>query len=295
MRRDGVFVPFAAFDGDWSAPWPATVDNIELPIALDAVPRKWWGGELPARWTFFPARGFSPTPTPLSVSGPVLVMAGVERRLGVRSDYRSPDPAPPPFELPYPKEGLAIAGDLTPERISPVSNQSPTWRTMPESILDDIEEAESKTIAALRQSARWVHPHSRETRHKVKVELEAWYTSMLEQPGFAISYIEAVKKYPALPEDEGCGLETFITGWLHVNSRIPKPKAELTARITFCDRVGASYMLPLGRVRVKNRTHWIFQLSSWEREWYVVAEATPGRVRYVVEYNGGGRPRPRSF
>jgi hypothetical protein len=35
----------------------------------------------------------------------------------------------------------------------------------------------------------------------------------------------------------------------------------------------------------------VFQTSSWENEWYAVVEATPGRVRYVAEYHGGGRPR----
>jgi hypothetical protein len=49
-------------------------------------------------------------------------------------------------------------------------------------------------------------------------------------------------------------------------------------------------MLPLGFMTVNHRTHWVFQSSSWETEWYIVVEATPGRIRYVAEYFGGGRP-----
>jgi hypothetical protein len=90
----------------------------------------------------------------------------------------------------------------------------------------------------------------------------------------------------------GCGLETFISGWMHINKRQPKPKTELTARVTYCDRKGVSYMLPLGLLKLRNRTHWVFQTSSWEREWYSVVEATPGRLRFVAEYYAGGRPSP---
>ena len=104
-----------------------------------------------------------------------------------------------------------------------------------------------------------------------------------------MSYIEAIKKYPSTEADD-CDLETFISGWVHTNTRDPKPRAALTARITYCERNGVSYMLPLGLMTVNGRTHWIYQLSSWETEWYVVAELTPGRVRYVAEYFGGGRP-----
>ena len=105
-------------------------------------------------------------------------------------------------------------------------------------------------------------------------------------------YIEAVKKYPPGLDDLGCGLETFVSGWVHINTRQPKPKTELTARVTYCDRKGVSYMLPLGMLKVRGRTHWVFQTSSWESEWYSVVEMTPGRIRYVAEYFAGGRPTP---
>ena len=289
MRRDGVILPFAAYDGDWSTPWPVDVTNVEIPITLDSVPKKWWGSEPPRRWTFWPP--VEPSPTPLSALAPGLVLVGREKRVGIRTDYRSTEPLPGPFELPYPKEGLAIAGDVKVEQISTVSRLAAPFRNLTTTLLEEIDEVEHKAILRLKGGANWNHPFPRAVRRGIPAQLEAWYTSSLEQPGFSLSYIEAVKKYPPGPEDKGCGLETFISGWIHGNARQSGPRTDLSARITYCDREGVSYLLPLGRLRLKNRTHWIFQISSFEREWYEIVEATPGRVRFVAEYFGGGRPR----
>lgn len=290
MRRDGLIVPFAAYDGDWSMPWPVSVRSLELPVTLDAVPAKWWGGELPAAWTLWRASGQEQVPVkPLA---PLALIIGFEKRLGVRTDFVSGEPPVPPFELPYPKEGLAVAGAAKVDAISGVSKLSTAWRDLTTAVQEAIEAAERKALNNIRARTRWVHPVPESQRGAIIAELEAWYTSTLEQPGFGVSYIEAVKKYPPSPEDEGCGLETFVSGWIHSNARDPRPKTDLTARVTYCDRNGVSYMLPLGRLRANNRTHWVFQMSSSEREWYAVVEATPGRVKFVAEYYGGGRPLP---
>ncbi len=290
MRSDGVIVPFAFYDGDWSVPWPSGIQNLDLPVTLDAVPKKWWGGEAPAAWTFWPTgRDESVRVTPLA---PAVIMAGRERRIGLRTGVTSSEPLPTPFELPFPKEGLAVAGDAKVEPIAIVSSRAAAWKDLMATLQADIAAVEQKAIDRLRSGTSWTHPISRDQRSSAPVELESWYTSMLDQPGFGISYIEAVKKYPPQPEDDGCGLETFVSGWVHTNTRGGRPRADLVAKIAYCDREGVSYMLPLGVLRLKNRTHWVFQKSSWESEWYAVVEATPGRVRYVAEYYGGGRPRP---
>jgi hypothetical protein len=291
MRRDGVIVPFATFDGDeWSMPWPGSVQNMELPITLDAVPSKWWGSAMPTAWTLWPATG-QPA-VKVAPIAPLAILIGREKRVGLRTDFVSDQPAASFFELPFPKEGLVVAGNTEIRPITRVSRMTPAWKTLTASIQEDIEEAERKEIARLKSNTKWVHPLVAAERSRVVAELEAWYTTGLEQPGFAISYLEAVKKYPPGVDDLGCGLETFVSGWIHINTRQEKPKTELTARVTYCDRKGVSYMLPLGLLKVRNRTHWVFQASSWEREWYAVAEATPGRIRFVAEYYAGGRPSP---
>ena len=287
MRRDGVIVPFAFFDGDWSVPWPSGIQNLDLPVTLDAVPKKWWGGETPTSWAFWPTgRSESAAVTPIA---PAVIIAGRERRLGLRTGVTSNEPLPNPYELPFPKEGLVVTGGVKVEAIPAVSNRAAAWKELTAALQADILSAEHKTVEKLRSGSNWTHPWSRDQRAAVPPELESWYTSTLEQPGFSLSYIEAVKKYPLQPEDAGCGLETFISGWVYGNTRTKQPRSELVAKITYCDREGVSYMLPLGLLRLKNRTHWVFQTSSWESEWYAIVEATPGRARYVAEYHGGGR------
>jgi hypothetical protein len=289
MRRDGVVLPFAAYDGDWSTPWPGSIRGMELPITLDAIPKKWWGAEQPAAWTL--VRGVGRPPVKVTPAAPLAIPIGIEMRLGLRTDFKADEAPPPLFEFPYPKEGLAVAGNVQVEPVAGVSRQAAAvWRELAARLRPLIDAAEQKTINQLRGNAQWTHPVPRQARETVPAELEAWYTSMLEQPGFSVSYIEAVKKYPPGPADDGCGLETFVTGWVHSNMRDPRPRADLTARVTYCDRKGVSYMLPLGRMRLRNRTHWIFQTSGWDREWYSVVESTPGKVRFVVEYYAGGRP-----
>jgi hypothetical protein len=288
MRRDGALLPFASYDGKWELSWPTSIREMELPITLDDVPKKWWGREMPASWTLWPLGDAEPVK--LAPTAPIAIMVGVEKRLALRTPFVSTEPVPLPFTVPYPKEGLAVSGETTVARVSSVSKRSTAWRNLTTVLRDDINKAEERAIGRARSNSRWVHPLDADMRKAATAELEAWYSSSLVQPGFGVSYIEAVKKYPPGEGDEGCGLETFINGWVHTNSREPRPKTSLTAKITYCDRNGVSYMLPLGIVTVNHRTHWVFQSSSWETEWYLVVEVTPGRVRYVAEYFGGGRP-----
>lgn len=287
MRADGVVLPFAEYDnGKWSAPWPRSVRELEIPATLDIIPEKWLSGPLPPTWALWRAGGTAPTP--ITLRNPLVVLVGRARRIGLRSDHAGSGAVVPPSELPYPKEGLAVGGGAQVETIAHVSRYAAQWKGLTTLLREDIDEAEDRTIQGLKSHTKWVHPIEPPTRSETVATLESWYTSTLDQPGFALSYIEAVKKYPPGPEDEGCGLETFVYGWIHHNSRQPRPKTALTARVTYCDREGASYMLPLGLIRAGMRTHWVFQMSSWEREWYVVVQATPGRLRYLAEYYAGG-------
>ena len=288
MRRDGVVLPFVSYDGKWELSWPSSLTNMELPIALNAVPTKWWGGAMPTSWTLWPSDGSDGIK--VSPTGPIAIMVGVEKRLGLRTGFVSEEPLPMPFTVPYPKEGVVVSGTVQVGRVSAVSKRAAAWRDLTTSLKEEIDTAEQHAIDRTRSSSKWVHPIPETQRKSTMAELEAWYTTSLVQPGFGVSYIEAVKKYPPGEDDEECGLETFISGWIYSNSRQPRPKTNLTAKVTYCDRNHVSYMLPLGAMVVNSRTHWILQMSSWETEWYIVVEATPGRVRYVAEYFVGGRP-----
>jgi hypothetical protein len=165
--------------------------------------------------------------------------------------------------------------------------------------VSEFDKAEEKTVTMIRNMEGWSHPAKRETRRAQPVTIEAWYRAPLDQPGWTASYIEAVRSYPPGPNDEGCGLETIFTGWALEDAASPRrAHAQLTARVTYCDRRGAAYMLPFGRFRVRNELYWAYQLSGFENEWYVVARLSPSRITFVVESYGGGReacpvrPRP---
>jgi hypothetical protein len=297
MRSDGILLPFAAFDGSkWSTPWPSAIGGgleggpSELPANLAAIPEDWWGPEVPSQWHLWSREG---EPALLfKILSPATIRIGIARRFALRTDYRANfNPFVPPFELPYPKEGLAVGGEVPVQRILSVSRRAPAFQHLLDRIRPDIDAAEERTIGALRANARWAHPFDKTVRSKVDPELEAWYTAPIGQTGANVSYIEAVKKYPVLPEDKGCGLESFISGWVHQDERQSKPKTQLKVVVTYCDRDKASYMLPLGLMQLRDRTHWAFQMSGQDHEWYAVAELAPGRTRVVAEYYAGGYPR----
>jgi hypothetical protein len=122
------------------------------------------------------------------------------------------------------------------------------------------------------------------------VTIEAWYRAPMDEPEWIASYIEAVRSYPPRPEDDGCGLQTVFTGWLHQNVKDPrKTRAQLTARVTYCDRRGVKYMLPFGRFHVGPQQYWVYQFSGFDQEWYEVARMSPLKMAFMVESYAGGR------
>jgi hypothetical protein len=294
VRNDGILLPFAAFNGrKWSAPWPVLQRNfgpttIELPVNLASVPREWWGGKEPAAWRLWPRN--SETSRPVTLSTLAMMQIGTTRQIGFRTDQPPVLPAVPPFELPFPKIGIAVAGETPVTPIATVSSLSGTWKAFAESLRADINKAEDRALGAISASNNWRHPVKREARVNLASELEAWYVTAVGTEDQRLSYIEAVKKYPLQPEDDGCGLETFASGWVHHDGQRQKIKASLNAVITYCDRRGVSYMLPFGQMRVNDRVHWIVQMSGRDHEWYTVVEGTPDRVKYVAEFQAGSVP-----
>lgn len=291
MREDGILLPFAAFDGRrWSTPWPSTIGGPggprDLPATLDAIPAGWWGRDVPAQWRLWP-RG-SHAGAPVRLIAPAMTLVGEARRLGLRTDYRAPAPLfVPPFELPFPKAGLAVGGDAEIEPVAVVSRHAREFQLIGERLRPAFDAAEKRAIDLVASRTGWRHPFNAKARAGIVPEMEAWYTAALAPAGAVASYVEAVKKYPLLPEDGGCGLESVITGWVHREKDDERPRPELTAVITYCDRARASYMLPFGQLRRGGRTYWVYQMSGQDHEWYVVAEVTPGRSRLQAEYFAG--------
>src|SRR4051794_20997738 len=108
LRRDGVLVPFATYNGRaWHAEWPAPDSNPILPIGLADIPKRWWGDPGPAApWTAWLIDG---TTKLLALTRPEHLRVFCAAQLGVKTDYSGGafDPRDPTVA----KDGLAIAGD----------------------------------------------------------------------------------------------------------------------------------------------------------------------------------------
>jgi hypothetical protein len=292
LRRDGLMLPFAAFRGTrWQMPWPQGVRALELPINVASIPERWWGGWTPEGWQAWLLDG---TTRELALVAPQMFQVHCAPRVGVRTDHMPREPLPFFRVEPFPKDGLAVTAGLRVEPVATVGPAEGDWSQLAVSLLEDFDRVETAEISML--SSVWKHPVGRDRRSQVPVQIESWYRTALDD-GSMVSYIEAARKYPPGPDDEECGLETLFSGWVTHEKGRERPRAELGARITYCDRVGATFMRPFGRIRVAERIYWIAQVAGPETEWYIVAQLAPGRLRYVAEYFAGGRsscgPTPR--
>jgi hypothetical protein len=285
LRRDGIMLPFASFRGNsWTVPWPAGLANVELPINLESVPERWWGGWQPDSWRAWLADG---TNRPIRALEPVPFRIHCAPRLGIRTDYKSAEAMPLVPVEPYPKDGLAATAGIAIESVEVVSRSETGWGALAIELMNEFNRAEDLEIASVANTEGWRHPVDRTERRLAPVRIESWYRTTLDE-GMSVSYIEAVRSYPPRPEDNGCGLETLFSGWVYHRTGEPSRRPDLAARLTYCDRVNATYMLPFGRLRLKDRVYWIAQMSGYESEWYAVAEIG-SRARIIAEYFAGSQ------
>lgn len=282
LRQDGVVLPFASFTGkDWESSWPDDVRWIELPLTLGDVPKKWWGKPgPPSQFTIW--RDGTPQGR-LQLDKPVMVSAACTRRVAISSDYRAKELPPPPAVRPYPKDGLVISGPQRVEPLTTVPPGSPEWNAARSVLADPLERAEMRAINLFTD---WDHPVKHSERKKVPIELEAIYRAPMDREGWVAYHVEAVKRYAPGKEDEGCGLVTSATGWIGAGPG-KKQWTQLSARITYCDRRGVSYFLPLGLMHLRGRTYWIYQSSGYEHERYYVVRPTSGEVTFEAGYTAG--------
>ena len=277
LRRDGDVIPFTSFDGkDWDAAWPGGLRGIELPISLDVVPSKWWGkAAAPGEMTIWSNGVRTGT---LRLERPAVLPVACTSRLAVKSNYRPAEMAPPPFVQPYPKDGLVVSG--TP-RIGAVEDVTASEQRakLAVSLLDPVDVAEQK---AVNEFTQWDHPVKRAARRKVLVEVEAVYRAPMEEEGWTAYWVEAVKKYAPAPEDRGCGLVTSASGWVVIGPT--KEWTRVVAQITYCDRKGVSFFLPLGLIHANGHVYWVSQSSGYDHEFYNVTRPTSKDIRYEVSY-----------
>jgi hypothetical protein len=277
LRRDGAVIPIAAYDGKrWSSPWPGPRLDLTIPITLSGVPKKWWGPTRPLEnWQVTTAAG----PQALRVTQPDWVDVFCVRQIGLRTDYRPDQPPPPPTARPYPKDGLAISPPQPVEPVEIVSPDSPEALSLAPVLLESFNRAERNI------EGQAGHPITRRAREGVAPTIEAVYAFGTTPRVF---YVEAARFYRLLGQSLGeCEAFAFATGWF-VRDAAGVRALTMAVDLLGCDRVGASYMLPLGAMRLANRLFWIAQFSGWDHERYVIVEVKPKAVELVANVWGGG-------
>lgn len=274
LRRDGLILPFAAYDGKhWSAPWPLPQFDRSIPINLISVPKGWWGkAGLRDTWQAW----VDAAPQTIRVMQPDFAKVHCTRQIGLRTDYRPDEPPPSPDEQPYPKDGLAVSPPQPLERITILQPGAtellPLWPTM----RDAFNKAERDT------ASRFHDPMSEKTRERYDPMIEAAYAYGTSP---RIYYLESSRTYRSFGDDE-CAI-AFGTGWLVKNGDAYKSLAT-TVDIVACNRYGATYMLPFGVMTLGGHTYWLAQFSGWDHERFVVIDLKSKDVEAVVNVWGGG-------
>jgi hypothetical protein len=281
LRQDGLLVPFAAYDGrSWNTPWPGEAQALAMPISVKDVPRDWWGAAGPdAAWTAWFPDGRS---RPLALAAPIRVPVFCSLRLALRTNYMG---APKrPGDPTAPKDALAIGGTAPPlAPIQRVSVNTPDAQDVTALITDKFNRAERH---AAKSFERWSHPYGAAEREKLPIRLESYYRAPMSQAGWTAAYVEAIREFPAARRDRGCGLITYVFGWV-LRGPGKEPDIDLGGRVTYCDRNDVPFLMPFGRLEVGGDSYWVYQLSSWRDEYYSVVRTRPGDTHQVAGYSGG--------
>ena len=280
LRRDGVIIPFAAFDGKrWSNTWPMPSLELTIPIDVRGIPSKWWGPTAALDswqvWTGGEAK-------PVRVVQPDWVNVYCVRQIGLRSDYAPALPAPPRLEQPYPKDGLAVSPPQPVERIDVVPIESLEIRPLIPAVHQAFNAAERKVDEV------YGHPVSRRAREGRTPDIDAVY-AFGSHP--RIYYVESVRRYRLLGQiDADCTATAFGTGWFAREGEEVR-SLETAVDVLPCNRAGASFMLPLGVMRLAGRLFWLAQFSGFDHERYVIVEIKPKTVKAVLSVWGGSCSR----
>ena len=284
LRRDGVVIPSATYDGKrWSPHWPPADREPEIPINLRSVPPRWWGAAgLRDVWhTWIGNR----TGATIRVLQPDVVDAHCVRQVGLRTDYRSSQPPAPRDEQPYPKDGLVVSPPQTIEPIEIIDAHAPQLAGLKTPLHEAFDRAERVTAEHFR------HPVNPKIREQIAPEIEAVY-AFGQAP--RVYYVESQRAYSPVDtqgdwpfeDSKGCGI-AFGSGWF-ARDETGFHSLEMSVRMVPCDKYGANYMLPFGGMHLGSRVYWIVQFSGWEHERYVVVDVGSKAVEAVVNAWGGG-------
>lgn len=281
LRRDGVVVPFASYDGNkWSNRWPAPGRRPDIPISTADSPRNWWLRDRPVgTWTGWPIRGDSRV---IHVRNPVNLTVECQAHVGLQTDYASAEPPVPPKMQPYPKDGLATAGDVLIEPVEILDSQSADWAAVAEQVAGHVTEAETPLMAG----SRFDRSFTQAQRASQAFTLEILFRSPGPRPGTTQLYFEGVKRYPRFNPRFPSDLLTYAVGYAILDPAAP-PRVTASATLSDNTREGLVYTLVLGSFQIDTRRFWAVQRSAWGFERYDILELAEPDVRTVFSTWGG--------
>jgi hypothetical protein len=286
LRRDGIIIPFAGYDGArWVNRWPAAGRREDIPITVVGSPKSWWLHDRPiSLWTVWPLRGDSQV---VHVKNPINLTVECQPQVGLQTDYKSVEPPALPRMQPYPKDGLATAGDVLVEPVEVLDAGSAEWSRISADVAARITETESKLIAKADER----HPYSDAERRKKPFTLEVLFRSAGPRPGTTQLYFEGIKRYGSLPGvrrsySTAPELLTYATGWILIG---PQEQPRIRETITFSDtrRLGLLYAMGLGSFRVDGKLYWAVQRSGWGFERFDIEEIAEAEVKTAFSTHGG--------
>lgn len=280
LRRDGVVIPIVNYGvGGWTNHWPAPGRRPDIPISISDVPKSWWADKRPiAEWTAWPMGGGSSV---VHVTSATNLTVECQPQVALQTDYRSALPRERSDMQPFPKDGLATAGDIRIEPVAVLDARSPAWAAASAAVAAQVTAAEPGLVKA----ARLKTPIPESLRASTPFTLEVLFGSPDVTPGGTVLYFEGVKRYPpqlTLP----MGLLTYAVGFARVGAQGP-PEVKLNATLADQRREGLVYSLVLGSFRMGTRLLWVVQRSAWGYEQFHIVEIRGDEILTIYKTAGG--------
>jgi hypothetical protein len=200
------------------------------------------------------------------------------RQIGLRTDYTPREIAPPRSVQPYPKDGLAVSPPQVVYPIDIVNPGSAEARGLMPQLLAVFNRAEA---ARAKIDENPIEPRAREG---IEPTIEAVYAIGTTE---RLYYVESSRRYRLLGQSaDECEALAYGQGWFVRNADGVRAIA-MNVDLLTCDRAGATYMLPLGALRVKGRVFWLAQGSGLDHEHFKIFEMTSKGIELALAVAGG--------
>jgi hypothetical protein len=286
LRRDALIVPFATYDGKrWQNYWPVPGNNADVPLNLRNVTKGWWG-PVGLRETWQVWTPDSP-PQIVRVRQPDWAPTYCQKQVGLRTDYQPRLRPPPPSASPYPKDGLAVSPPHPVETIEILGGGSPERDDVLEAIHARFTKLERDGLDTLRRahasSPRQVSepPSEKELLSMPPMVIEALYAHGMTHRTY---FVEGAREYR---KNGVCTVVALVRGMVARDSGKFSTEG-ISLGYSACDRASATYMLPLGVMKLQAGVYWIAQMSGWDRGDYTIIDITlHSRAKDQVTPGGG--------